>query len=117
MNTVMRDKFIFNGPRAEDSAQYYDTVISSGFNDDMIYLAWDSAHKFGTRMTSEGIASFKNGVVFGGNALLAAEFIDNEYSKVYASCEEFGRSKRMKQLMLVIYAMAKEKYHVDIKLF
>ena len=113
---VVRDKYSFWGSRAEDSAHYYDLVISYGYTGDMDYLAWDAAHKFGMRMTAPGIASFLNGITIGDNALHAAEFLDNERRIAFASCEEYGRKKKMQELMASKYDMAREIYGVEIKL-
>lgn len=112
-----RDQFCFIGPKSKDSAKYYDTVCSHKSNVDRVYLAWDSAHKFGTRMISERLASFRNGVTIGEKALQAAEFIDEEYQKAFASCEEYGRSKRMREQMSVVYATAEREFGIEIKLF
>lgn len=114
MDTVIREKYCFIGSRAEDSAKYYDTVISHGYSGDMDYLAWEAAHKFGTRMTADGLASFRNGIAIGSNALTAVEFLDSEYSKAYDLCEENNRRKRMQDLMKIAYATAQNKYSVEI---
>ena len=47
---------------------------------------------------------------------LSGSSFDTEYKKAFASCDEFGRSKRMKELMLSIYTQAEKKYDVVIKL-
>ena len=112
---VFRDKYCFWGSRAEDSAHYYDLVISHGYAGDMDYLAWDAAHKFGMRMTAPSLASFRDGITMGENALTAAEFLDRERSVAFASCEEYGRKKRMQELMALKYDAARENYGVEIK--
>lgn len=117
MNVIKRDQYCFMGSRALDSAKYYDTVLSHGYNGDMVFLAWEAAHKFGSRMFSDKLASFRNGVTIGEEALFAAEYIDEEYRKAYASCEEYGRSKKMKDLMSVVYAEAERTFKVGIKIF
>ena len=116
MDIIKRDKYCFSGSSAKKSVQYFDLVVSHGYNGNMDYLAWDAAHKFGSRMTTDFMASFRDGITIGLNALPAAEFIDTEYKKAFASCDEFGRSKRMKELMLSIYTQAEKKYDVVIKL-
>lgn len=116
MEQVKRDKYCFVGPRSADSAHYYDLVMSHGYKGDMDCLAWDAAHKFGTRMTAPGIASFLNGITIGENALAAAEFLDKERQIAFAACEEYGRKKRMQELMAVAYAKAEEIYKIKIKL-
>ena len=117
MNQVKRDEYCFLGPKAEESGKYYDAVLSHGYDGDMCYLAWDAAHKFGTKMVGNKIASFRNGITIGTEALAAAEFIDEEYQKAFASCEEFGRSKRMRELMRAVYALAEQRYAVEVKFF
>ena len=116
MEQILRDKYCFTGLRSADSAHYFDLVMSHGYNGDMDYLAWDAAHKFGTRMTAPGIASFLNGITIGDDALAAAEFLDNERRIAFAACEEYGRKKKMQELMAVAYARAEEIYNVKIKL-
>ena len=81
----------------------------------MDYLAWDAAHKFGMRMTAPSLASFRDGITMGENALAAAEFLDRERSVAFASCEEYGRKKRMQELMALKYDAARENYGVEIK--
>ena len=116
MNVETRDGYSFVGLRASDSVEYYDTVLRNGYNGNMNYLAWDSAHKFGTRMSGNNIASFRNGITVGERALEAAEFIDSEYRIAYSSCEEYGRSKKMKVLMQDAYDRAIQLYAVKIEL-
>lgn len=116
MERIMRDKYCFFGSRAQDSAHYYDIVMSHKYTGDMDYLAWDAAHKFGSRMTAPGLASFRNGITIGESALTAAEFLDAEYQSAYASCEEYGRRKRMQELMALAYSKARKLYDVEIKL-
>ena len=117
MNIAKRDKYTFIGTKAEDSAKYYDIVTSRGYTGNMDYLAWDSANKFGTRMTSIGIASFRDGITIGENALLAANLLDEERNKAWATCEEFGRRQRMNELMAKAYEIAKDIFSVEIELF
>ena len=116
MNIEIRDGYSFVGFRASDSVEYYDAVICRGYKGKKDYLAWDSAHKFGTRMFGNNIASFRNGITIGERALEAAEFIDTEYRIAYSSCEEYGRSKKMKMLMQEVYDRAKQLYGVEIEL-
>ena len=115
MTQVTRDKYCFIGPRAEDSAHYYDIVISHGYEGDMDYLAWDAAHKFGMRMIGPNMASFRDGITIGERASAAAEFLDAEYSSAFASCEEYGRKSNMRDLMMVAYAKAKKMYDIEIR--
>lgn len=117
MSTIKRNEFTFDGPKAVESAKYYDTVMRYGYNGDVVFLAWDSAHKFGVRMIADKMASFKYGLTLGKNALVAAEFIDNEYDKAYRKCDQIGRSKKMKSCMEEIYLIARAEYGVEIKIF
>ena len=116
MGRIEHNQYIFDGPRANDSITYFDIVLSHGYNGDMDCLAWDSAHKFGVRVIGANLASFKYGLVYGEKALDAAIFIDEEYIKAYSSCEEVGRRKKMKLLMIEIYSSAKMKYQVELRL-
>lgn len=113
---VMRYGYCFSGSRAIDSAKYFDIVMSHGYKGDMDYLAWDAAHKFGMRMTAPGIASFRDGITIGDNALIAAGFLDDEYRAAYESCEEYGRKAKMRELMAIAYAKAEKLYDIEIKL-
>lgn len=115
MNIEIRDGYSFVGFRASDSVEYYDAVIRRGYKGNKDYLAWDSAHKFGARMSGNNIASFRNGITIGERALEAAEFIDAEYRIAYSSCEEYGRSKKMKLLMHDVYDQAIQIYAVKIE--
>ena len=117
MNIVRFEEYCFVGDKAVDSVEYFKAVISHGYDGDKVALAWDAAHKFGNKMTTENIASFYDGIVVGENALVASEYIDKERDSAYNSCEKFGRSKRMKELMLAIYDKTKEMYNVQIVLF
>ena len=114
MSVMKRDIYSFHGPKAEDSVKYFDSVIAQGYNGDMLYLAWDAAHKFGSRMTSDNITSFRWGIVIGDNSLKAAEFLDSEYEAAYKSCEEFGRKEKMKSILGALCASVKTEYSVDI---
>lgn len=67
-------------------------------------------------MTASGLASFRDGITIGENALAAAEFLDAEYQTTYASCEEYGRRKRMQELMADVYDRARAKFAISIKL-
>ena len=116
MNIENRDDYSFIGMRANDSVKYYDTVVSNGYSGSKDYLAWDAAHKFGTRMTGIGVSSFRSGITIGAQSLAAAEYIDEEYRIAYSSCEEHGRSKKMKTIMQAVYARAKQLYDVEIEL-
>ena len=116
MSVEERHGYIFTGLRTADSVKYYDTVLSHGYEGSKMYLAWDAAHKFGSRMVCENVASFRNGIVRGIRALEAAEYIDNEYEIAHASCEEYGRSKKMKSLMKEVCIKAHEIFDVEIEL-
>ena len=115
MSIIEHDQYIFEGDKAGDSVKYFDTVISYGYKENMDYLAWDAAHKFGVRVTTANMESFDCGLVYGENALDAAVYIELEHKKAYGSCEEFGRSKKMKRLMSEIYSAVELKYQVEIR--
>lgn len=117
MKAIQRDQYTFIGRNVQASAEYYDIIISHGYNGNMLYLAWDAAHKFGNRMISKDVASFRDGVAIGQNAFSAAEFTDIEQIKAYSSGEKYGRKKRMKDFMTRIYAEAERRYDVELKLF
>ena len=114
---IKRNQFCFIGPKAESSANYYDTVLSHGYSGDIVFLAWESAHKFGTRVISDNLASFKDGIAIGEDALTAAEYIDAEYQKAFMSCDEYGRGKKMKDIMNKIYDSAENQFAVKTKLY
>ena len=114
-NKIQRGDYWIVGAGAEKSAHYYDTVVSHGYNGDLLYLAWDSAHKFGQRMVGENIASYRDGIVRGARALEAAVFIDQKRKEVYSSLPEFNRSKLLKILMQEHFQYAEEFYNVTFE--
>ena len=116
MKEVKRDKFIFIGPRADESAKYYDIVISHGYDGDLVYVAWESAHKFGQRMTGPNVASYRDGVVFGEKARDAAIYIDQKREEVFSSLPVKNRKTALKEKMREHYIFAEEFYHVSFKM-
>ena len=112
---IQRGDYWFIGEGADKSAKYYDIVISHGYKGDLLYLAWDSAHKFGQRMVGENIASFRDGIVRGALAYEAAVYIDQKRQAVYSSLPEFNRSKLLKEQMLEHFWYAREFYNVSFE--
>lgn len=112
---IQRGDYWFIGNGAEASAHYYDIVISHGYDGDLLYLAWDSARKFGQRMLGENIASFRDGIVRGPLAHEAAVYIDQKRDEVYSSLPEFNRSKLLKILMQEHFQYAEEHYNVSFE--
>lgn len=115
MNEIVRGKYCFTGARAKDSAEYYDLVNRHEHKCDTDYLAWDAAHKFGSRVTAVGLASFRNGLVIGKNAVTAAEQIDQEYIRAFEACDVVGRSRKMKEHMLSVYMDVERQYGVNVR--
>ena len=116
MHSIMRGNYCFLGPKAEAAAEYYDIVMSHGYNGDLDHLAWDAAHKFGMQMTGPNIASFRDGIAIGERSSEAAEWLDAEYYTAFASCDVHGRKAKMREIMHCAYAKAKEDFLVEIKL-
>ena len=115
MENVQRGEYTFIGPKAERSAGYYDIVISHGYDGDMLYLAWDAAHKFGQMVVGPGIVSYRDGIVLGERAQEAAAYIDEKRKEIYASLPEFNRSKLLWSQMLEHYLYAEEYFNVSFK--
>ena len=115
MNRVYRGEYCFIGPRAEDSAKYYDIVISHGYDGDPLYLAWDAAHKFGQRMVGPNVASYRDGVICGERAEEAADFIDKKRAEIFASLPEQNRKKALREGMWGEYLYVEEHFGVTFK--
>lgn len=115
MNEIMRGKYCFSGPKAEQSVKYFDTVLSRGYRGDMDWLAWDAAHKFCTSLMFDGAFAFGDGLIYGERGEEAFEYIREEYRKAYEVCEEFGRRKKMISKKAEIYCRAEELFGVKIR--
>ena len=113
--SITRGEYTFVGSKAAFSANYYDYVVSHEHHGDLLYLAWEAAHKFGQRMIGENVASFRDGIVLGSNALDAAEAIDRKREDVYRSLPEFNRSKKLKSVMNEYYQFISIYYQVTIR--
>ena len=112
MEMVRRNGYTFIGSRAEESAQYFDSVLSHGYSGELLYLAWESAHKFSQRMIGMNVASYREGIVKGEKALKAAEFIDQKRKEIFDSLPEQNRSKLLKEAMVKQYEYAEQYYGV-----
>lgn len=112
MEKVTRGDYCFIGPGAKDSAKFFDIAISNGYDGDLLYLAWESAHKFGQRMTGPDLASYRDGIVKGENALAAAEYVDLKRNELYDSLPKFNRSRLLKEEMKKVFLFAMEEYGV-----
>ncbi len=111
---IQRGVYFFSGPKAEDSAYYYD-IISKRTSIDEIDKLWDAAHKFGSRLEGPDVASFRDGIILGKYALEAAEYIDGKRTEIFDSLPEFNRSKSMKERMVTQYCFIEEHFGVTIK--
>ena len=114
MAQVIRSKYTFIGNKAEDSAKYFDIILSHSPNGDASYLAWDAAHKFGTRVICEDFVSFRFGIIRGKNAQQAAEAFDECWAIAFSSCPEVGRRKIMKFSSNQLKATIEKDYSVSI---
>ncbi|MBP3210626.1 MAG: hypothetical protein J6M64_12095 [Oscillospiraceae bacterium] len=120
---VKRDQYTFIGASAEKSAHFYDVCMKmhEGVkeNDPELYrkIAWESAHKFGSRAVTNGYASTSMGACKGERALEAAEFIDRREMEIYSSLPEFGRRKAMAEAMSNVVAEAEKTYGVKFSRF
>lgn len=115
MDELLRGPYSFSGRKAADSAKYYDIVLSHGYDGDMTYLAWDSAHKFGSRVKGPGFVSYRHGLVFGDHAAEAAEFFDSEWTKAFEACPEEGRRTKMAVISNELKLATEEQYNVKIR--
>ena len=113
MDKIRRGDYWFIGPRASDSAKYYDLVISHGYNGDLLYLAWEAAHKFGQKMIGPQVVSYRDGVVCGERADEAALFIDQKYSELFALLPQENRKKTLSVKMQEYYLLAEQRYGVS----
>ena len=112
---ISRGAYNFIGPRADESAKYFDTVISHGYTGDLLYLAWESAHKFGQQMTGPRIASYRDGVAMGERALEAAEYIDGKREEIFSNLPQLNRSKLLKEAMSEHFRSAEQEYGVKFR--
>ena len=114
MNEVERGSYVFVGKKAEDSAYYYDLVLSRGYDGDLNWLAWDAAHKFGSRLVEKGAVSFQHGVIHGEKAREAAEYFDAKWQEAFDSCPETGRRSTMRSFGRALLKETEEKFSVRI---
>ena len=110
---IQRGEYFFSGRKAEDSAKYYD-IISKRTIVDEIYKLWDAAHKFGSRLEGPGVASFRDGIIIGENAL-EAEYIDRKRKEIFDSLPELNRSRSLKEKMTPQYCFIEDHFEVTIK--
>lgn len=115
MGVVKRDIFTFVGGKAEDAGKYYDIAFSHGGDIDFLYLAWDACHKFGCRLLGDNIASYRDGIVIGKNALPAAEFIDEQYTLFRNTLPERNRKTQLNAEMQKVFAEVINRYGVQVK--
>ena len=108
--------FVFESERAE---QYFYKVVTG---DDCYknerkrrWAAWDAAHKFGSRVTSENMASCRDGIFAGKRALEAAEFADEQIESFYARCPVYNRSHHMAEFKSTLYPEVEAMYDVKFE--
>ena len=110
-----RDIYKFIGNNAEESVKYYDKVVSfDNISVDRDYIAWDAAHKFGSHVIGPGMASFRDGMVYGEKAVEAATFLDDMRGKIYGMLPEYNRGNIMRLLMPEIMDITRIKFDVTI---
>ena len=115
MSSIVRGPYSFSGSKAADSVKYYDIVISHGYSGDMTYLAWDAAYKFGSRVIGPGFVSYRHGLIYGDNAVDAADFFDSEWEKAFDACPEEGRRAKMRSVSNALKRVTEARYDVIIK--
>lgn len=115
MDEISRGPYSFSGRKAADSAKFYDIVMSHGYSGDMLYLAWEAASKFGSRVVGPGFVSYRHGLVFGDNAAEAAEYFDDEWKKAYDVCPEEGRRTKMCAFSNELKRATEKRYKVKIE--
>ncbi len=112
---VKRDGFIFKGHKAEDSAKFYDIVISHGYKGDKLTLARESAHKFGSDAICPGIASFRHGLKFGDKAEEAAAYFNSRWKKAFGECEQENRRAKMRVILHELLQVTETEFGVRIE--
>ena len=113
---INRDGYSFIGRKAENSAEYYDTVLKHGYDGNMDYLAWDAAHKFGSLMMGSDIASFSNGILKGKHAAEAAYYIEEGKTSFLNTLEKEGRKEKLRTFMREKINEAEQKYNISVEL-
>lgn len=115
MMEIIRDKYTFIGDKAEESVKYYDLVTSNNSDIEKDYIAWEAAHKFGQKMIGPGIASFRDGIVKGKNAVEVAEYLDNKWNSFIQRLPKQNRRKLIKEKMTEVINGLTEQYDVEIE--
>ena len=114
MGEVTRGSFVFSGRKAEESAHYFDIVLSRGYHGNLGRLAWDAAHKFGSRVMGSEFVSFRHGLILGERACEAAEFFDTNWSEAFAKCPEAGKRALMRSFGRELLTETEDKFGVEI---
>ena len=114
MGEVTRGSFVFSGRKAEESAHYFDIVLSRGYHGNLGRLAWDAAHKFGSRVMGSEFVSFRHGLIRGERACEAADFFDTKWAEAFANCPAEGRRASMRTYGRELLAETEGKFGVEI---
>ena len=112
MPEVHRPPFVFS---SEKAAQFYDIVLSHGYDGDLTDLAWTAAHKFGATVTSSECVSFRHGLIRGKRAEEAAAFFNEQWKRAFAECPEYGRRAAMARVSHELVRQTEEQYGVTIE--
>ncbi len=112
---ITRGRYTFYGLKASEAAKWFDTVLANGFADDMKWLAWDSAHKFGASVKGPDFVSYRHGFVFGDNAEIAADFFNEAWKKAFDECPQAGRRSAMPRISNELKESIEKQYSVRIE--
>ena len=125
MNRI--DRIVIKGPLirfgytfdSEKAVKFFDIVMrnkgTAKSEEELLWLAWYSAHKFGSRMTSANLASCGDGIFRGERALEAAEFVDREVQSFKERCPQHLRSIHVAEFESVTYPEAEAMFNVSFE--
>lgn len=114
MSEVTRTPFVFIGKKAEQSAKYYDTVLSHGYQGELIALAWEAAHKFGAQFMAAGVVSFRHGLIYGEKAREAADYYNEKWGTKFSNCPETGRRASMRSFSRELLKETENMFDVHV---
>jgi len=114
MNETKCDSYIFIGPRAVDSARFYEVISSQSERHDKDYLAWDAAHKFGSGFIGPNCASFCHGLIYGEKAKEASQYYDQKWKEAFQKCPKMRRQSAMRMVSHSLVSDVEKMFEVTI---
>ena len=113
---ILREKYAFSGDEADKSIEYFDTVMSQGYDGDHDELAFDAAHKFGSKLVFDDAASFRFGLFIGKRSREAARYFDGIWKEEFRETSEYGRKEHMTRVTGFLLQRTEKKYGVHTRI-